>query len=81
MHTKHLAIMSSPASEKKSKKKTATFPMILHYMLSELEKESAQPMMSWQPNGRCFKVHRPKQVEKTILPLYVALANMSIASF
>jgi len=54
-------------------RKMATFPMILHYMLSELEKDNLGHLMSWQPHGRSFIVRNPKQVEKTIIPLYVSL--------
>jgi len=62
-------------------RKTATFPMILHYMLSELEKDNQGCLMSWQPNGRSFIVRNPKQVEKTIIPLYVLLLYFSCLLF
>jgi HSF-type DNA-binding len=45
------------------------FPVKLHYMLSELEKEGLSHVVSWQPHGRCFLVHDHKEFVERILPL------------
>jgi hypothetical protein len=37
------------------------FPAKLHYMLSELEKEGLEHIVSWQPHGRCFIIHKQSQ--------------------
>lgn len=34
------------------------FPVKLHYMLSELEQDGLDHIVSWQPHGRCFVVHK-----------------------
>jgi len=47
------------------------FPVKLHYILSEMEKDGMQHIMSWQTHGRCFLVHDQKYLEKNVLPMYV----------
>jgi hypothetical protein len=49
------------------------FPVKLHYMLSEIERDGLNHIVSWQPHGRCFVVHRKKEFEEKLLPLYVSL--------
>jgi hypothetical protein len=45
------------------------FPVKLHYMLSELESDGLDDIVSWQPHGRCFVVHKQKEFVDKILPL------------
>jgi hypothetical protein len=45
------------------------FPVKLHYMLSELEKDGMDDIVSWQPHGRCFLVHKQQQFVEQVLPL------------
>lgn len=45
-----------------------SFPVRLHYMLSDLEKEGLSHIASWQPHGRCFAVHDHEAFEERILP-------------
>jgi hypothetical protein len=52
-----------------SSKKDKNFPVRLHYVLSEMEKDGLQHIVSWRPHGRCFIVHDPKLFAKNILPL------------
>jgi hypothetical protein len=44
------------------------FPLKLHYMLNETEKEGLGHIVSWMPHGRCFGVHKPKDFVLSILP-------------
>jgi len=39
-------------------------------MLSELEKDGLSDVVSWQPHGRCFHVHKQKRFVKEVLPLW-----------
>lgn len=39
-------------------------------MLSELQKDGLDDVVSWQPHGRCFRVHKQKRFVKEILPLW-----------
>jgi hypothetical protein len=45
------------------------FPVKLHYMLNELEKDGMDNIVSWQPHGRCFLVHKQQQFVEEVLPL------------
>jgi HSF-type DNA-binding len=44
------------------------FPAKLHEMLSELERQNKQHIVSWRPHGRCFMVHRQSEMVQDILP-------------
>ena len=44
------------------------FPVKLHFMLSDLEKDGLDRIISWQPHGRCFVVHNQEAFVKHILP-------------
>jgi hypothetical protein len=54
------------------------FPNKLHEMLEGVEADGNSHIISWQPHGRCFVVHKP-ELFKTILPHYFKLSK--IASF
>jgi hypothetical protein len=45
------------------------FPVKLHYMLNELEKDGMDDIVSWQPHGRSFLVHKQMQFVEKVLPL------------
>jgi hypothetical protein len=51
-------------------KKDQNFPVRLHYMLSEMEKDGLQHIVSWQPHGRCFVVHDQEEFVKSVLPMW-----------
>jgi hypothetical protein len=46
-----------------------SFPVKLHYMLSELEADGMSHIVSWQPHGRSFLVHKRQKFVEKILPL------------
>ncbi|CAB9516241.1 shock factor protein [Seminavis robusta] len=47
------------------------FPVRLHYMLTDIQKEGIfTHIVSWQPHGRCFVVHDKKQFVEKILCLW-----------
>jgi hypothetical protein len=46
-----------------------SFPYKLHYMLTELETDGMDDIVSWQPHGRCFLVHDQKAFVDQVLPL------------
>ena len=46
------------------------FPEKLHLMLSNVEKDGYDHVVSWQPHGRCFMVHKPKEFVSEVMPLY-----------
>ena len=45
------------------------FPVKLHYMLSDMENDGLDHIVSWQPHGRCFVVHKQHEFVKFVLPL------------
>jgi hypothetical protein len=47
------------------------FPVKLYNMLKGVEQEGLGHIVSWQPHGRCFMVHQPKEFVEEIMPRYV----------
>jgi len=58
---------------------TTPFPVKLHIMLQQIEEDGLAHVVSWQPHGRCFVVHEPKQFVKHVMPHY--FKQTKIASF
>jgi hypothetical protein len=50
-----------------------TFPSKLYSMLQLTDNEGQADIISWQPHGRAFLVHKVKEFEEIILPRYVCL--------
>lgn len=46
---------------------TVPFPVKLHNLLQDNKYED---IISWQPHGRCFIIHRPKDFLKSVMPKY-----------
>lgn len=44
------------------------FPEKLHYMLDQMDMEGTKHIVNWQPHGRCFVVHKPKEFVEQIMP-------------
>jgi hypothetical protein len=56
------------------------FPVKLCNMLKGVEQEGLEHIVSWQPHGRCFMVHRPKEFVEDIMPRYVhCVVSLSLA--
>ena len=47
-----------------------SFPSQLHHMLDDAERKGFDDIVSWQPHGRCFVVHKVKEFVEQILPNY-----------
>jgi hypothetical protein len=54
------------------------FPLLLHDMLDAVEEDGNAHIVSWQPHGRCFVIHKSDEFKK-ILSKYFKLSK--IASF
>lgn len=52
------------------------FPLKLHAILTEIENEGLSHIVSWQPHGRCFAVHKPSEFTK-LLPKYFKLSKLA----
>lgn len=46
------------------------FPVKLHFVLEEVEKEGLSSVISWQPHGRCFLVREQERFVQEMLPLW-----------
>lgn len=46
------------------------FPWKLHKLLEETEERNTVDIISWQPDGASFKVHKPKAFTEEIMPSY-----------
>jgi hypothetical protein len=56
-----VAVADLPAS--------SNFPVKLHYILADLEKDGKENVLGWQPHGRCFAIRDKIRIVKEILPL------------
>jgi hypothetical protein len=54
----------------KDRKTTASFPVKLYRMLSEVEKDGKQSIVTWNPDGRTLQVLNHKKFVSEILPNY-----------
>mmetsp|Transcript_18423 Transcript_18423/g.32497 ORF Transcript_18423/g.32497 Transcript_18423/m.32497 type:complete len:392 (-) Transcript_18423:441-1616(-) len=52
------------------------FPLKLHEMLEGVKAEGHDHIVSWQPHGRCFVVHKPKEFVE-LLPHYFKLSKLA----
>ena len=46
------------------------FPFKLHEMLDAIEEDGYASIVSWQPHGRCFKIHKKAEFVEQIMPRY-----------
>ena len=56
---------------------SVAFPMKLHAMLDQIEQDGLAHVISWQPHGRCFVVHKPKQFVDEVLQKYFKQSKMT----
>jgi hypothetical protein len=49
---------------------TTPFPWKLHGMLDEMDRQCNHTMVCWQPHGRAFMVHKPKEFVDEIMSHY-----------
>lgn len=53
------------------------FPVKLHDMLDKIEADGLGHVVSWQPHGRCFVVHKPKEFVNHVMPHYFKQTKMA----
>lgn len=56
---------------------TVPFPTKLHVMLSKVEESGLSHVVSWQPHGRCFVVHKPKVFVAEVMPAYFRQSKLT----
>ncbi|KAG7348075.1 HSF-type DNA-binding protein [Nitzschia inconspicua] len=47
-----------------------SFPNKLHSVLEQVEMDGFAHVISWQPHGRCFCIHKPKEFTNVVMPRY-----------
>ncbi|CAJ1936517.1 unnamed protein product [Cylindrotheca closterium] len=47
-----------------------SFPIKLHAILDQVEADGLSHIISWQPHGRCFVIHKPKEFADHVMPGY-----------
>lgn len=47
-----------------------SFPIKLHAILDQVEEDGLAHVISWQPHGRCFVIHNPKEFTDHVMPKY-----------
>lgn len=47
-----------------------SFPLKLHAMLDQIEADGLGHVISWQPHGRAFLVHKPQEFASHVMPTY-----------
>lgn len=55
---------------------TVPFPLKLHEVLTAVMENGHEHIVSWQPHGRCFVVHKPKEFVE-LLPHYFKLSKLA----
>lgn len=67
-----------PEIKWKGRGRSSTFPLKLHQMLLDLEKqEGGTAIASFLPHGRGFQIHKPKEFAKEIMPNYFRMSTYS----
>jgi hypothetical protein len=70
-------IVEIPASPKRGKAPEQAFPVKLHYMLSEVEVDGLDSIVSWQVHGRCFVVHDQEKFANEVLSKWFQMNHYS----
>lgn len=55
--------------------KGIVFPLVLHELLDEAEKQGNSSVVSWSQDGLSFKVHDRKKFTKILLPNYFLMTK------
>jgi len=53
------------------------FPEKLHFMLGCIDSEGLADIVRWQPHGRCFMVHQPKEFLAKVMPKYFRQSKLT----
>jgi hypothetical protein len=53
------------------------FPLKLHALLDTIEADGHADVISWQPHGRCFRVHKTEEFVEAIMPRYFRQSKLT----
>jgi len=54
-----------------------SFPTKLHTVLEQVEADGWGHVISWQPHGRCFVIHKPKEFTELVMPHYFRQSKLT----
>lgn len=54
-----------------------SFPTKLHNVLEQVEADGLAHIVSWQPHGRCFLIHKPKEFADHVMPHYFRQSKLT----
>jgi hypothetical protein len=63
---------ASEGGERRKGGVSIPFPVKLHSVLDQVEADGLAHIVSWQPHGRCFVIHKPKEFVDHVMPKYVS---------
>lgn len=55
----------------------AAFPLKLHEILTQVEKNGDEHIIGWLPHGRSFKIHKQEEFMERVLPHYFVMTKKS----
>jgi hypothetical protein len=61
MHTRDAAAATTRSDQ--------AFPVKVHIMLTDTDQRGLSDVVSWQPHGRCFRVHNKQRFVAEVLPV------------
>ncbi len=56
---------------------SVSFPQKLHSVLDQVERDGLAHVVAWQPHGRCFVIHKPKEFTDHIMPHYFRQSKLT----
>ena len=56
---------------------TISFPLKLHAVLDQVERDGLAHVISWQEHGRCFVIHKPKEFVDHVMPCYFRQSKLT----
>lgn len=59
---------SATAEQRRKGGVSIPFPVKLHAVLDQVEADGLAHIISWQPHGRCFVIHKPKEFVDHVMP-------------
>ena len=73
-------VEAAPRLDKQGKRRrgpNVLFPTKLHEALDQIEADGLASVISWQPHGRAFVVHKPKEFVVLVLPKYFKQSKLT----
>lgn len=53
------------------------FPLKLHSVLEQVERDGLSHVVSWSPHGRCFVIHKPHEFVEELMPKYFRQSKLT----